>query len=359
MAGAPLNPKLYSALHRAFGAVRVSNRGEAFRARRGRDPNTGRPRLDIDQEGEFYIVSCPYCNDSKFRLYVHHQWDQRDAYGRPMRYLAYCFNADCLRDEHNADDFKLRLEFPPGKVRPGKVIPPELRAVTLPGPTTPLHELPPDHPAVRYVRDDRGLDPVRLGRAWGVGYCEHSRHFLASRRLIAPAYDGAKLMVWQARFVGELPWKSKADRAHELPPKWFTCPGAHKSKWLYNLDPASKFKTGVLVESPSTCWAGGPQLCGSFGKSLSATQADLLAARFPAGTSVVLLWDPDAWVKGHARVEAAVAAEALLRPRLGDRLAVVRPPPGVDLGTLERRRFRELVEDLSAGQGVTIDWGLR
>ena len=32
MAGAPLNPKLYSALHRAFGVVRVSNRGEAFRA---------------------------------------------------------------------------------------------------------------------------------------------------------------------------------------------------------------------------------------------------------------------------------------------------------------------------------------
>ncbi len=101
-----LNPTLYSRLGLAFGKVEVSNEGEPATfggVRCGK--YSGRVMVT---RGEYYKLSCPYCPDRRFRLYVHHLWCQPDPLtGEPMRHLAHCFNNDCLKQ--NYGDFERRV----------------------------------------------------------------------------------------------------------------------------------------------------------------------------------------------------------------------------------------------------------
>ncbi len=186
-----LNPSLYRRLQRRFGRVVVANAGQAMVYRPARDLCTDAPRLNISQPGEQYRVCCAFCNDTRYRLYVSHMWGRRDDFGRRMTFLAKCFNEDCLSRDVNRENFIETLQEMDGPledawVRPGKVLPEEAREVQWPGPVTRIDELPGRHKARHYLAS-RGFDPDKLGRVYGVTYCEESRYFLASERIIIPS----------------------------------------------------------------------------------------------------------------------------------------------------------------------------
>ena len=62
----PLNLKLFAALQRVFGTVRIENEGDPMFAEYWPDLN-GKLRLTPHSNGEYYIVACPFCYDTKGR----------------------------------------------------------------------------------------------------------------------------------------------------------------------------------------------------------------------------------------------------------------------------------------------------
>ena len=109
-----LNQLLYDRLRSSFGHVKVSNPGKAFIAtdtesifsEPGQPP---RMRLEISNDGEYYMVFCPYCLDTRYRLYVNHMYGKKSDAGRQMKFLAVCYNEACMRKEENREDFQRRL----------------------------------------------------------------------------------------------------------------------------------------------------------------------------------------------------------------------------------------------------------
>ncbi len=99
-----LNPSLFRALQQ-FGEVRLTDPGVAMTALYV--PTTdGRAQLKVSNPGEYLRVNCPYCGDTKFRLWVNHRWgvyDQRT--GTCNRWLAICYNEGCLANDDNREDF--------------------------------------------------------------------------------------------------------------------------------------------------------------------------------------------------------------------------------------------------------------
>src|ERR1035437_3488069 len=91
----PMNPTLYRRLQRRFGEVLVSKEGSTMSAHvvSGVD---GKPRLQVTDRGEEYRVSCPYCHDTRKRLYIAHG---HGTLVHGVRCLAiHCYNEDCFHD---------------------------------------------------------------------------------------------------------------------------------------------------------------------------------------------------------------------------------------------------------------------
>lgn len=75
-----LNPPLYQRLQQQFGSVKVVDAGVPMVVRRGKDYVTGKIRLDFASKGEQYRVCCPFCNDTRHRLYVHHSFGDKGVH---------------------------------------------------------------------------------------------------------------------------------------------------------------------------------------------------------------------------------------------------------------------------------------
>ena len=93
-----LNPALFTALEAVLGPVRVANEGMSMTGTYL--PGVGgKRRFHPSESGEYYRVSCPFCSDTRQRLYVNHRWGTRDEKtGGRFRWAARCFNEHCLRD---------------------------------------------------------------------------------------------------------------------------------------------------------------------------------------------------------------------------------------------------------------------
>lgn len=246
-----LNAQLYHLLKHRFGQVRIANEGQA-------DQITANGRVGI--RGEQYRVCCPYCFDTRYRLYISYRWSPSD---RATRNSAYCHNEHCdLRDL--AEDLKPYVGAFKGLVVTG-----EgghiggFRAVNLPGACVPLSELPGDHPAVRYVVQ-RGFDPRELVADWGVQFCTDHPSSLIGNRLIIPFNWEDKLVGWQARAIG----------LAEI--KYYTMPGLQKNRILYNGDRAARHGLCVLVEGVFDAMRVGTNAVALLGTSLSTTQAQII-----------------------------------------------------------------------------------
>lgn len=358
-----LNPLLYARLDRAMGPVRISNAGEAMIAVEGesvfvRDSDRAtefRPRLEILHDGEYYLVNCPYCRDTRQRLYVNHMYGKNSNGGRRMRFLAICFNEACMKKEEVRDDFITRLSvtdemLEQAPVVRGRVVTGEVAEARMPGPCRLLSELDDRHPARVYVRARR-FDPDRLARAYGVSYCEDSIHWLARGRLVVPIRWDGRLVGWQTRHIGELPWKG-GGRSSYLPPKYWTMPNMPRSTILPNLENAMLFRTGVIVEGWFDVFGFGPMAVPVLGCSLSDRQIRLFATAFGRpGRSGVFLLDPEEIDKPTTQ-----RIIRILRHRLSGQLAVVRLPAGTDPGKLDRAFLRNYVREQAEDQDVQVSW---
>ncbi len=347
-----LNRLLYERLKHAFGAVRVSNDDEAMEYTVALDPIFEKPRLDVLHGGEQYLVCCPFCHDTRFRLYVSYMYGQRDTFGRAMNFLAICYNEGCLSDFDHRRELHDTLtgygespaEF---RVQRGRHVPEWEREIPWPGTVMALGRLRKNHPAVTYLAA-RGFDVDFLDRYYCTQFCTYSRYFLAENRLIIPIIYQGKMRGWQARYVGELPWKD-SEKKKDLPPKYWTSPGAKKSHFLYNIDRAKKYKTGILVEGPTDVFAiGGPAMC-VFGKSLSPIQEKLFLRHFSKHQALII-FDPDAYDEKETR-----EAERALSAKMPGRVASLRMPNGYDpgrFGSAGRVALRQLIEHLAAAKGL-------
>src|SRR4051812_35871748 len=74
----PMNPDLYEALRQVFGHVVVVKHGEAFGLAPRPMPVYRNGKLafkqDVREYGESYRIDCPYCNDTRQRLWIPYMW---------------------------------------------------------------------------------------------------------------------------------------------------------------------------------------------------------------------------------------------------------------------------------------------
>jgi hypothetical protein len=347
-----LNPSLYQRLKRHFGVVRVVNPGQSFLARPIRDGITDEPKLDIKQSGEYYLANCPFCNDHRFRLYVHHMYGKRDDFGRKMTYMAICYNETaCMTKEHNQAELKSIVEEMDGvletaRVRKGVEVPFEARKVDWPGPCRSLTKLKSRHSARQYL-ESRNFDIEYLTKHFDVRYCLDSHYFLARERLIIPVYDHGKLVGWQARYNGELDWKNKS---LNLPPKYFTLPGMPRRLLIYNFDKARDYSTGIIMEGPTDVWAMGLMGVCTFGATMTSLQLRKFLAIFRRRTAV-LLYDPEEFEE-----RAVKRLRETLTSKMPGRFAAIKLPEGTDPGALDRSFLRDYVFQEAKKLGVKVSY---
>ena len=93
-----LNPDLHQALTAAFRDVSVSSQGELRQVQTLPDwQDGGRLRSLVVASGEQYGVNCPYCGDTRRRLYFSYQWAVRDPdSGNDNLHLVHCHNENCV-----------------------------------------------------------------------------------------------------------------------------------------------------------------------------------------------------------------------------------------------------------------------
>jgi len=347
----PLNKALYCRLKRLFGSVKISMTGQAHKHSQGRG-HEDEKTLIFEQDGEYYQVCCPYCSDTRHRLYVNHMFGKTDAWGRRMNFVAYCFNEGCLYKPENRADFVDNLEdlgqfLKEASVRQGVVLPEEARAVLWPGPCKLLTRLEADHPARAYL-ESRNFDPDEITKKFEVCYCTDSHMFLARNRLVIPIIEKGELRGWQCRYVGELAWKDK-NKKKELPPKYFSCPNSQfRSRCVYNWERMKQWQTGVIVEGPTDVWSFGSMAGCIFGNTMTEWQKKKVLSVFRSRTLILLL-DPDQF---EARRTKQLIA--FFERRMSGRFAAVKLPEGTDPGSLGRDFLKEYVREEAGAKGVKV-----
>ena len=277
-----LNPKLYHELLRFYGPPRISCPGERMIIRTRRAE--GKEWDEIVDAGEYYVICCPICHETRFRLYINHRWNTLDKDGKPFgRHLIHCFNEKCDMSQFE-DSMKSYIVGKPKVQTPFNSTlssSDPFHEAKFPGDSVPLASLPVSHPAVQFILYNRKFDPKELTEKWGVHFCRDSEHYLERGRLILPVF-------WEGRLVG---YQARSIDGSE--PKYYTMKGLNKSRMLFNGDQARRYKFGVVVEGPFDVYRVGPQAVALLGKSMSFWQRELSMAWWGEGALCVAL-DPDA-----------------------------------------------------------------
>lgn len=325
------------------------------------DEVNGRRRVVFYQRGEYYRVSCPFCNDTRKRLHVSHAF-MTELNTEPKRvgwFLANCFNdTACLQDYSKVLELGKMIDEGRdalGRValRRGRDLSPQEREATHPGVIVSAATAGKDDPAIQYLLS-RNLDPGRLARAYGVGVVRTPFEYrIMANRIYVPIYFRKKLVGWQGRYPGELRWKGP-NKDTKAPPKYFTMPGLPASQILCNLDLAIRFKTAVLVEGWFDVFGGaGPQGIPLLGSSMSDEQIKLLRAAFPQG-AVVWSLDPDVLTKDPRKRESALATIAKLKRCFQNRFLQLNLPEGCDPGNMPRNEYWQFLRSSAVEQNVKI-----
>lgn len=353
-AASVLCPELYAILERKFpGGVRVSKAGEPLVAFPATNPN-GDLYTMVDDPGEVYAVCCPFCNDTRYRLSISHAYGQPGVNGRPMRFLAHCFNEQCLK---NPDNFRVFDDAVRGLLaRRGAAFTinevserQHLEVVArMPPNTTPAARLAqdyPQHPASRYLVQDRRYSGEKLVY-YGVQYCHDGRpdFRMASERIIYPITHMGEFVGWQARFVGTPLDKKRT-------PKYYSFPGMRKKRLLYGLEPAIGAEAVFCVEGVTDVHVIGDRSVAVLGKVVSMPQVALFATYF-YGKHVFLCLDPE--VEGEA-VRACRQLQSI-----GCVPHIVRLPGDKDPGDYDTEPLRNVLTLIAAEFSVQLAtdfWG--
>lgn len=332
---------LYKRLNRLYKQVKITNQGEPCSASTVPSPlSPKRLKLNVQSWGENYVINCPYCHDSRLRLYIGHLWGYYDhRTGTKNWWMIKCFNEDCFSSHERRmafadkifDESNLLSGCNVDVIKKGKEVQQHVGPPPMPGEVTLVSKLIPEHPAYAYLQS-RGFDPIELGEQYEISYCTSATFpfSLALNRIIIPVKHESKLVGWQARFLGERPtWKTGVPKYFNLASKY----GFRKSNVLYNLDNAREHKYVVLMEGPTDVWRYGPEAVASFGKSMSQQQLELVRLNFDR---VVILLDGDAEadsIKLYEKLQPHV--QKVLRIQLKE---------GLDPGGMTTEQLRNCVE---------------
>lgn len=307
----PLNAVLYAMLEHKFGEVKIANEGVSAHVQKIADPL--RPGRFIERAqtwGEYYCVSCPFCKDTRHRLWINHRYGADfENNRRTDTHLATCYNDNCLASRGRREQLE-DMVFGPGRPLRQKIAikAPTTNfvqeAVKAPGEICSIGGLPEFHAAVKYVRS-RNFDPLELDRHFQIGVCTHTdeqRYKIMLGRLYIPITFNRQLVGWQGRAVGE-----------NRNPKYFNCPGTSKSRMLYNFDNASQEPYVVVVEGVPSVWRIGRAAVCLFGKTMSLYQQITISTTW-AGKPIVLMLDHDAQVEMGQATSLLKARGADVRP---------------------------------------------
>jgi len=307
----PLNQKLYDALRLRFGHVEVADPGVEFVG--NHISFGGKIRLEVSCAGEYYRISCPYCGDTNRRLWINHRWGVRDSItGGRHRWLAHCFNENCLEVEENRIDLirrTSRYHREAGDdrviVRKGSDVPlnPVIR---YPWGTMSLAKLPQNHRAYEYLRG-RGFDPEILIRDWDIGYSREVIPHSLTGWIVVPMFRPEG---WESVYCG---WQARAiDRdTEEKYGKYHTAKGMKKSHILYGLDVISEDDEDpvLICEGITDVWRACKNAIALLGKTISDEQVRLIR-KYLRGRRLVVALDPDAQKDAHAIVARITGARA-------------------------------------------------
>ncbi len=347
----PLNPALYARLKEEFGYVAVSQAGVAASVRYGYGPflSENNLKMELDNAGEYYRVNCPYCGDSRLRLWVNHLWGvANETTQRKNLWLAICYNEGCLAEPGRVQELYDRVYgFRNANLRgarvvilPGEVEEQSLKRIEPPGLLLPLNRLQPRDKVITYLRF-KGYDPEQLQKWFGVSYCLNadSNYAMAQDRIFIPVIMHNMLVGWQCRYPADLNWKTAGI------PKYYSRPNMPRRLMLYNYDTAVKFPFVVLCEGPTDTWNVGPYAVAAFGKHLSAPQIKLLCDNWKA---IVVLLDGDAWEDSEKLVQR------LRDVQYKGYIVPVRLPVDRDPGDLDAAVVADYIMNAANASGVDL-----
>lgn len=294
----PLNMKLYRALQDRVGSVIIANEGCAQQIVWLADPlRPGESHAEVLVPGEYYRVCCPYCQDTRHRLWINHQFANIGPTYGPKRWLICCYNEHCFESFDRCKDLENRIfgfrtvtERRQGwHIRPGTVEPDNLPRAKFVGGAFKVDQLPVDHPAAVYLRDQRRHNLQYLAQQFRISYCIEAlrEHRMAQGRIAIPIYSDDVLVGWQARYIGDIDWRTAGI------PKYYEYPGMSNRLTLYNIDQAKRYPFCVVVEGAMSVWRIGGPAVALFGKSFSQRQ-QLLMQEHWQGKPVFLMLDSDA-----------------------------------------------------------------
>lgn len=308
------NPKLYHAMKQIFGETpKIVNEGEPCHlsnvyAEYQFVPRTQNLLAACTKGGEQYAVCCPFCGDTRQRLYISHMWDTEFVQAN-VRYhcsdqLMHCFNENCTANpEHRTklinslrEAIGNMVEIPEDDMGSSEIYHGDelanqclypAEAKDLDDPNTPKEVL-------QYLRE-RGFDPTELQRVWGVQWLVRYGKF-SHPILVIPVVQNDEYWFWQGRLVpinGHVDGEVERDPATgKLFPKYYFPHGVKKAWALYNLDKSRTHDTVFIAEGVTDAWAIGQGSVARFGKSLSSAQVQLLVDQC-FGKHIIIVPDMD------------------------------------------------------------------
>jgi hypothetical protein len=310
---APLNLVLYKRLREEFGSIIIAHPGVAASITYGYGPflSENSRRMEMTTKGEYYRINCPWCGDTRHRLYISHLWGvPNEITNSKHLWLAHCFNEDCLAVEDRTNMLYDRVfGFKNAKLRgqqvvitPGVEEVETLQEIKPPGVILPLDKLHPSDQVISYLRA-RGINPIKLQEDYDVAYClnAESDYPLAQNRIYIPVKMHGMLVGWQCRYPADVKKESRIL-------KYYSRPGMPRRLILYNYDNAIKYPFVVLCEGPADVWNVGPYAVATFGKNPAITQIKLLCENWTNGAIVIML-DGDAWADTEKLVRMLQTAE--------------------------------------------------
>jgi len=347
------NKFLYNKLQALFGSVLIANEHRA---------------------DEDYRVCCPFCRDTRHRLYISCKWGVYDPLaGHSNIHLIQCYNENCVNpgdtDDITAEERRERRNELFLQVYRG------LRSSTLLAPATKVKESSkeplewpgkvirldklfakkPKHPAVVYMQQ-RGYDPVQLGEEYGFVFCDKitdPQYAMALGTILMPIYHQEKLYSWTSRAIGDTAVKRK----------YYNCPGRPQQSIGYRLDVVLRYSTVVLVEGILDCIKVGPFATCLFTKTLNVELKKKIVKglqQYGDDAVAVVMLDPDQseqerrkGVKHPIEVVADALAEYI------PHVLRVYLPAGNDPGSMTHDEIMQHIQRAAKRERMTLDFRKR
>jgi hypothetical protein len=352
----PLNLSLYNKLEQLFGTVRMANEGIEGLARNSRRPGGGQ-YLNIVDFGESYRVNCPFCNDTRQRLWINWRYGQPDPASNGQfrnSHACKCFNEDCIsgsfEKRRKLADMILSFQNVNQRhqqwvTRRGEVRSMGLSQAPPPGRMWRMTQMNPNDPVYRYMTETRRYTHEMLDH-YNVSYCEQAdpRFSAAQGRVIFPIiYDGVTVG-WQGR------WPADGLNWGELNiPKYYTMPGMRKGQILYNYDNAKDKPFVIVCEGVTDVHAVGDHAVAVLGKAISSTQRQRLLTTW-RGKPILLLLDPDA----RREMEGMLAEMMHIQVSGGGAMFPVVLPDGRDPADYDRVTIQAIIQARAREVGVSL-----